>query len=100
MLKEDLKDQLEKLQKFDTLVDSGHQVSFFSLSSLLGGAAAEVNSKHPLPWSRHIFVIVYNKTDVALVDSLSGKVISRVNFEETKSIDKVLFDVKSEYSYH
>jgi hypothetical protein len=95
VLKEDAKDQIARLQKFDTLVDSGHQVSFFWISSLLDGASVEVNSKHQLPWSRHLFVIVYNDASVALVDSLLGKSISSVNFEEMKSIDEVFFDIKN-----
>ncbi len=86
---------MTKLRKFDTLVDSGHQVSFFSLSSLLDAEDIEVNMKSQIPWSRHVYLINYNKTEVAVFDSLLGKVWSRLNFPEMKSIDTVLFDTKS-----
>ncbi len=96
VLKEDVTDQITKLRKFDTLVDAGHQVSFFSLCSLLDAGSIEVNMKYQVLWSRALFVIVYNKTSVMVFDAVAGKDIARVNFPEMKSIDRILFDNKSE----
>ncbi len=88
---------MAKLRKFDTLVDSGHQVSFFSLSSLLDAATVAANVKYQVPWARHQYLITYNQTEALVFDSLSGRSVSRVNFPEMKSINTVLFDIKRGY---
>ena len=54
ILKEDVKDQIAKLQKFDTLIDSGHQVSFFSLASLLDVASVGSELEVPNTMDTHV----------------------------------------------
>lgn len=90
-----MEDQIAKLQIFDTLVDNGYQVSFFSLSSLLDVASVEVNSKLQVPWACQLFVITYNKTSALVFDSISGKPSSRLDLQEMKSINSVFLDSQS-----
>jgi hypothetical protein len=94
VLKQSAKDQVAQLQVFDTLVDNGHRVSFFPLQV----DAVKANSKHQLPWARHLILILYGNTSAFIFDMKSGKESVKMNerkLREMKSIDTVYFDVKS-----
>ncbi len=83
--------QMARLCKFDTLIEEGHQVSFFDLSSL-GVCAFNEDTFKQIPWNRTQFILT-SSTAIYLFDSLSGRATEQFKFEEI--ISSVLFDILS-----
>ena len=96
ILKEDLKSQMIKLHKFDSLVNAGHQVSFIDLSGLLDGLHYNDNLFKQIPWCKHQFIIVVHNT-VYLFDSFASQNMSTLTLEGTFNVACILFDIQSNY---
>ena len=107
VLKEDVNQQVQQLRIFDSIIDSGHQVSSYLVDSLVYDAQtaqfeawqhAITPKRFQIPWQKDLFVI--SKGNKATLVNLStrsevAKLELATKSKDFRTVHSIIADVKS-----
>eukprot|EP00029_Vermamoeba_vermiformis_P011011 TRINITY_DN594_c0_g1_i2.p1 TRINITY_DN594_c0_g1~~TRINITY_DN594_c0_g1_i2.p1 ORF type:complete len:397 (-),score=18.47 TRINITY_DN594_c0_g1_i2:538-1728(-) len=106
VLQKKMDKQIQELARFDTLVESGHQVSFFGMgtSPILAGRSNSAGmmdgkslNRFQIPWQKDLYII-YGLNGVVLFDSTARTIVAQLELPDKnplfRNAYKIVFDVK------
>ena len=94
VLKETVEQQIEQLQCFDTMIESGHQVSSYLVDSLVFGRQEDtLPTRIQIPWQKDLLLIM-ESTNVKLFDMSTASVVSTLELAPFEAHFQVYIDIK------